>query len=155
LKKNSNSKLSLSSIDAHQLLKDLSKNKYKTVIKGSIEGNSMLPWIKPGDQIEIVSSPSKIRFGDVVAFFDNNHSRLVAHRTLGKKNGLLITKGDNCFATDPPHKVGDISGSVTKIYRNSSKKCFSLGPEKYLIACFSFVNLLQILVRCINFIKKQ
>lgn len=154
MKQKQKNRLSLSSIAARDLLSELAKNKQSAVFTGTIQGNSMLPWIKAGDLIEIVPVSSAIRYGDVVAFFDNYHSRIVAHRVIGRKKGYIITKGDNCFKADAPLNNDSLAGVVTKIIRGSTLTKFGIGNEKILIACFSSINLLQFLTKSIKLILK-
>lgn len=142
----------MSSIAAHELLKNLAKNKQSAIFTGTIQGNSMLPWIKDGDIIEIVPVATTIRYGDVVAFFNKTHSRLVAHRVIGKKKSYVITKGDNCFRADIPIKKNNLTGIVTKVSRGSIVKKIGMGNEKFFIACLSIINLLQFLTKSFKII---
>lgn len=64
-----------------------------------INGNSMLPTLKPGDIVFTVQSDYKE--GDIVVWFYNLFQGVV-HRVAGINSTYVITKGDNNPFEDPP-----------------------------------------------------
>ncbi|MBC8439143.1 MAG: S26 family signal peptidase [Deltaproteobacteria bacterium] len=153
MKKNDGNKKSISTQTAHILLKNLSRGGSLIKFSGTIQGNSMLPWIKDADTIKIVPITSKIKVGDIVACYEESNSRFVAHRIIKTANNNIITKGDNCFAPDPDIKKEDLAGKVAEIYRKSVPVTFGLGTERYLIAILSRMNILQLLTRIVRKMK--
>ena len=84
-----------------------------------IEGQSMLPLFREGDQVQVAYGAA-VRPGDVVAF--RQQGKLIVHRLLRTcyKHGespLFITKGDNALHLDPPLKRSDMLGRVIRVER--------------------------------------
>ena len=99
------------------------------------QGISMHPFIKNGDLITVSPLPTVLpRLGDVVAFLSPRGRRIVAHRVIGKRGNLLLTKGDNISRADRPISAADILGYVTKVERNGNEFSLGLGPERLIIA---------------------
>ncbi len=83
----------------------------------SISGRSMLPLMRDGDRILVEFRPRALKPGDVLLFRQNE--LLVAHRLLrltGQGDQpLVIAKGDNVAAFDPPYPLEDVIGRVHAI----------------------------------------
>jgi signal peptidase I len=103
-------------------------NKFSMVIIS----DSMYPFIKKGNQIEIRAIPQKgLRRGDIVVY--NANDDLIAHRFLGwLRKGAekhLITKGDNFARFDKPVSIASVLGRVTSIENSNGK--ILLGTRKW------------------------
>ena len=109
------------------------ENKILSVIKDVLEenklpiklyssGQSMSPFIKPGDVLEVRPASFKdILSGDIAVF--ECGSSLCAHRLISKrstKEGLiLLTKSDHSFTADPPVKYESLLGKVALIQKKT------------------------------------
>lgn len=86
-----------------------------------IMGRSMLPLIRPGDQLLIRHGDANLRRGDIVVFLQQG--KMVAHRLLRicKDDPIttFITKGDNTSYLDSPVDVSKVVGRVLKIKRGN------------------------------------
>ena len=67
-----------------------------------INGDSMIPFLKPMAEVKFKSVPANIvRMGDIVTYYEKNSHIMVIHRVVRKsKNGYLV-KGDNNWHIDP------------------------------------------------------
>ncbi len=105
------------------------------------KGFSMLPFIRDGDVITIAPlSCSFMAFGDSVAFIHPKTGNLVIHRIISRHGNSYMIKGDNIFKPDGLITREDILGYVASVERNGKKALFGLGPERFLIALLSRVN---------------
>src|SRR5205823_1445290 len=86
-----------------------------------VQGSSMLPSIRPGDQIELHSTPlSEIKQGDIVAH--RRDDRLFVHRVIGKDAaGQLLTRGDTLPQADASVSESELLGSVTGVFRGEKR----------------------------------
>jgi signal peptidase I len=87
-----------------------------------VQGSSMLPSIRPGDEIEVQPIPfHEIETGDVIAY--RRGDRLFAHRVIGKDpgNNNLITRGDSLPQADAPVLESELLGSVAAVFRNGER----------------------------------
>ena len=89
-------------------------------IRVQVGGNSMFPYIKKGEVIEIQPiTIEKIKIGDVVVF--HHTGKLIAHRVLKIKPDSLLTKGDSRSKFDPPVLAKNLLGKVMTIKTKSRK----------------------------------
>jgi hypothetical protein len=82
-----------------------------------LAGTSMLPALRPGDEVEfhaLVASGAKA--GDVVLF--RRGGGLVAHRVLAATDEGLVTQGDSLDAPDPMVAYTDVLGLGVALTRN-------------------------------------
>jgi signal peptidase I len=103
-----------------------------------VTGASMHPFIREGDFVTL--GPlfgHRARFGDIVAFVDPRTERLTVHRVVGRKDGLLITKGDVVSRPDGSVPEVQILGYVQSIERNNRRVVLGLGSERVAIALLS------------------
>ena len=81
-------------------------------------GSSMIPAIRDGDVITLSPLGEKIlRRGDVIAFRHPQHSRMLVHRMLRKKNNLIFVQGDNLYVADGWIAENRILGIVSRVER--------------------------------------
>lgn len=82
-----------------------------------VRGESMLPTLWPGDEVEIMGCrPAEIRQGDVLLAFSGN--RFFLHRAWKfSENGDVITRGDSMPEPDPAVPVQVIIGRLTRVTR--------------------------------------
>ena len=81
-----------------------------------IQGQSMYPFLKPTDRVTLMCIPrSKVRVGDMVAYFDSASKLMIVHRVIGKHGRKLKTKGDNNKKTDDIAVGGEKVLVVNKI----------------------------------------
>jgi signal peptidase I len=101
-------------------------------------GASMHPFIRDGDLITLGPLlDHRPGIGDIVAFMDPRTERLTVHRVVGRKNGLLVTKGDAVSRPDGLVPEAEILGRVTRIERNNRSVLLRLGPGRVAIALLS------------------
>lgn len=99
------------------------------------KGFSMSPFIRDKDVVTI--SPLKHmepRLGDIIAFAHPETGGLYIHRIVRKKEGMVVTKGDNRSQADECVPRENILGFLTSVQRDGNRVCLGLGPERYLIA---------------------
>src|SRR5262249_23495193 len=78
-------------------------------------GRSMVPFIRPGDSVELVSVDS-IRPGAIyLGELPDGH--FVVHRLVGRKNGLAVLRGDFNSRYDPPVPEASLLGRVVRVWR--------------------------------------
>lgn len=80
-----------------------------------IAGQSMLPLLRAGDEILVDHRATCLHPGQIIAFV--RHGRLIAHRLLRIEGPILLTKGDNCPAYDPPVSTAAVMGRVIAVRR--------------------------------------
>src|SRR4051812_6644165 len=85
-----------------------------------VQGSSMLPTVRPGDEAELRSTPSiEIKGGDVVAF--QQGERLFVHRVIGRDRDGLLTRGDALRHTDAPVSSDQLLGVVVSVLRKGEQ----------------------------------
>ncbi len=86
-----------------------------------VRGQSMFPWIRDGDVIEVVPvTMDQVRVGDIVFF--RRGRLLLAHRVIQRladgETVQWVTRGDNHLEDDGPmDRPADLIGRVEKVYR--------------------------------------
>ncbi len=86
-----------------------------------VRGQSMVPWIRDGDVIEVVPvAMDQVQVGDVVFF--RRGRLLLVHRVIQRRvdgeKVQWITRGDNhCQDDGPMDRPADLIGRVEKVYR--------------------------------------
>ena len=83
-----------------------------------VQGSSMLPSIRPGDEIEIRAARfDNIDPGGVIAYLRTD--RLFVHRVMKRDTQqLLVTHGDTLPQADAPISESEFLGSVAAVFRN-------------------------------------
>lgn len=76
-----------------------------------VKGNSMSPFIKDGESVE-VERAERIRIGDVVLL--RRKKEFLLHRVIFLSKNFVITKGDKSPFIDPPFERKDIIGRVRR-----------------------------------------
>lgn len=84
----------------------------------TVEGNSMLPILRPGDQVLLDLNPVHVRCGDLITFKDGE--RLIVHRVV-ECGPPLVTRGDNAPRADDPILPGQMVGLVIETRRGSRR----------------------------------
>jgi hypothetical protein len=81
------------------------------------QGSSMLPAIRPGDDLLVRRSDHQdAEPGDVIAF--NREGRLFLHRMVRRdSNGRIVTQGDSLSVPDAAVHESEFLGNVTEIRR--------------------------------------
>ena len=77
-------------------------------------GRSMAPFIVDGDTIVVSPLERPARIGDVVLLKESD-GRLIVHRIVGRRKGMILTRGDACAAVDSPADHVGIVGKVTAV----------------------------------------
>lgn len=93
-----------------------------------VSGNSMIPLLKDGEKITILTV-DKVKPGDIVLWARKNGLGVLIHRIIAEYKGLYITKGDNLKTLDYPIEREDILG----IYY-PSRKVLNLLYKLYSLA---------------------
>ncbi|MDX6769742.1 MAG: right-handed parallel beta-helix repeat-containing protein, partial [Elusimicrobiota bacterium] len=84
----------------------------------TIRSDSMYPLLFAGDRVRVSRlAGSEARPGDLVLFLDlqGGAPRLVAHRVLSRRGGVLRTKGDANLRLDPPLPESAVLGRVEAV----------------------------------------
>ncbi len=105
---------------------DLSKNELaaelicsSSVLRLRVNGSSMLPAIRAGDEILIRHcSVDEARAGDVVLFL--RHRRLFAHRVISRSHDRIVTQGDCIAEPDPAIGSSELLGKVVQVTRRGN-----------------------------------
>ena len=85
------------------------------------KGESMRPMLRGGSDVVIIEPlAEEVRKYDVILFKDEL-SRYVLHRVIRKKNGKIITRGDNTYFTETVERE-NVLGILTK-YIKDGKSC--------------------------------
>jgi signal peptidase I len=85
-----------------------------------VQGSSMLPTLRPGDEIELRSTlAAEIRCGDIVAF--RQGERLFVHRVIGRDRDRLLTRGDALRHADVPVSSDQLLGVVVSVLRKGEQ----------------------------------
>ncbi len=82
----------------------------------NVEGNSMLPSLRPGDEVIVDRNPTRIRRGDLVTFQDGD--RLIVHRVV-QCDPPIVTRGDNAPYLDAPLRPEQLVGRVIEVRRGT------------------------------------
>lgn len=80
----------------------------------TIEGDSMLPTLRPGDEVVVDLEARTFRCGDLIVVRDGDD--LIAHRVLGV-GPSLETRGDNAPTADPPVPLERVMGPIIELRR--------------------------------------
>lgn len=84
-----------------------------------VTGTSMLPLLRPGNQIAVTSGRHLYPIGTIIVF--QQAGQLVVHRVVRRLDGgRWLTKGDN-GPVDAPVCAADIVGVVTAIYQGGRR----------------------------------
>jgi len=102
-----------------------------------VPGFSMSPFIHDGDVITLASAPTRVRFGDVVAFMNPHNGKLTVHRIVGMARVAYRVKGDNSPEEDGVIARRCILGRVTHVERAGRNGRLGLGIERVVIAFLS------------------
>ena len=86
-----------------------------------VQGSSMLPSLRPGDEVELRSAAlHTLEIGDVVAF--RRTDRLFVHRVIERNSQRqLVTRGDALPQVDPPISQQELLGKVSAVFRNGER----------------------------------
>jgi signal peptidase I len=95
----------------------------------TIEGDSMRPTLRPGDEVVVDLEPRKVRCGDLVALREGE--QLVVHRVI-ERGPPVITRGDNSPRIDEPLAPGQLLGLVVEI-RRDQRRISCTGPFRRLL----------------------
>jgi signal peptidase I len=89
-----------------------------------VHGTSMLPSLRPGDEIELQSSSvHEIQIGDVIAY--RRAGRLFVHRVVEKNSPQeLVTCGDTLPQPDAPICESEVLGLVSAVQRDGKSVNF-------------------------------
>ncbi len=99
-----------------------------------VAGTSMLPWLRPGDEVSLqLAAAEALKIGDVMVF--RLCQQLVMHRLIGKKRRhgqwLLCEKGDN-LRTCSWINEEQVLGKITAVRRGDSLWRLDSGRWLYL-----------------------
>lgn len=87
-----------------------------------VQGQSMYPFIKPLEEVELIYVPhNKVKTGDVVAYFDGMAKVMTIHRVVRKSPRRLIVKGDNNWKIDDNFICSPDVWIVDKIYKDRER----------------------------------
>ena len=88
-----------------------------------VQGSSMLPSLRPGDEVELRSPSQQIEVGDVVAY--RRADRLFVHRVVERNcRGELVTRGDTLPQADAPVSESELLGVVSSVRRRGKSVSF-------------------------------
>lgn len=108
----------------------------------TLRGDSMLPLLRPGDQLWVTPAPPTYPRGAIVVCHDG--STLVVHRLIGRQRvgdeWHWLTQGDHCLQPDPPLPAAHLLGCVLAVRRGEQIRAIDTGPWRlggWLIALAS------------------
>jgi signal peptidase I len=86
-------------------------------------GNSMAPFLRTGETIFIqpFNRKNRIRTGDIVAITDRTKKKIIVHRVISRKKGIVELKGDNCRKKDGWFPEARIIGIAVQKQKASGK----------------------------------
>lgn len=120
----------------------------KIMVKMTVYGKSMEPFIRDGDLIFL--SPIKNswpKLGEVIAYGHPITKKMIIHRLVKYEGEKFVLKGDNCKQFDEEIGYSHILGRVSAINRKDSQKNIGIGKLSRLIACLSRINIIYALNR--------
>ena len=82
-------------------------------------GDSMHPLIRENDYLH-VEPCDRVSVGDVVLILADRG--LTAHRVIARREGMVITRGDNAPAEDAEVAEDRVLGKITHVLREGKKK---------------------------------
>ena len=94
-----------------------------------VEGFSMKPAIRSGDEVTIIPRPPKPKVGTVAAFFNDENliiHRIVFYKRISTDEWMVWLKGDNYPFSTIKLSYNDILGIVESISFNSIRSFFLL-----------------------------
>lgn len=95
-----------------------------------VDGTSMSPLLKPGDQVVLQrATPQQLQKGDLVVV--RRQHDMVTHRLVHQNAGQWLTKGDNSRYPDLPALENQVLGKVIAIEKN--KKTIDLQSTRWQI----------------------
>ncbi len=115
-------------------------------IKLRVISESMLPFIRAGDWIEVeTGNESPLSRGDIVVRLDADSTRQpgvdwIVHRLVGKTNQGWLTKGDHLRVFDPPIPGEAILGRVIRIQRQGREINFQKLQPRLVNRCLGLYN---------------
>jgi hypothetical protein len=123
-----------------------------TVSKGGsfrfkANGFSMTPFIRDGDIITILPLRRRLSAGEVAVYICPKTGKLIVHRVIKLRNGMLYIKGDNSFSECDKVPYKNILGFVGRVERKGRNVSLGLGPEGGIIALFSRAGLFFLLLK--------
>ena len=139
------------------IIKAASEKQHVTDIKFKAYGNSMFPFIKNQDilNVKLINNDYNIHIGDIVAVTDQTVKIIMVHRIVGIKNKLYLIKGDNQVKADDWFPKKSILGIITEAKRTSGKIFYCHRWQNILIAFLSKTNILKKIILPISLnIKK-
>lgn len=89
-------------------------------------GDSMHPVIRPDDALHVEPVRS-VRVGEVVLTLADRG--LTAHRVIAVQEQMIVTRGDNTPAADPPISITRILGRVTHVERSGERRSVAAEPR--------------------------
>jgi signal peptidase I len=85
-----------------------------------VVGISMLPLLRPGDEIIVAPlRPEGPQVGEVLMVV--NRRGLLTHRVVARKATTVYTRGDNATGDDPPNALSDVVGRVVGRVRGGQR----------------------------------
>jgi hypothetical protein len=82
-------------------------------------GTSMLPVLRPGDELEFVATSGEFAIGDVVLW--HRDDRLFVHRVVSRCGVFLQTQGDAVAVADEPTTLDSVLGRL-EAYRRRGRR---------------------------------
>ncbi|MFZ6029790.1 MAG: S24/S26 family peptidase [Chloroflexota bacterium] len=87
------------------------------IVRLRVQSGSMRPVLQPGDVVLVrPTAAEEAKTGDVLVLRDAGG--FLTHRLIGKRAGVLYTKGDAARWVDPPGAPGSVFGRVVAVERN-------------------------------------
>ena len=100
-------------------------------VRMTVNGASMLPFIRNGDEVELEPIRSLPVKGDVVLAHCEN-GRYVLHRVVRVEGDEFFLRGDAQRHCEGPFVLGDALGKVTTAYHNGRSHDLKRGPWSWL-----------------------
>jgi hypothetical protein len=95
-------------------------------VRMTVNGSSMLPFIRDGEVVELEPIHPLPRMGDIV-LLQCSEERYVLHRVVRMEGDALFLRGDAQRYCQGPFTQSDVLGRVTMIYRNGRARALDRG----------------------------
>lgn len=99
-------------------------------VRMTVNGSSMLPFVRDGDVVELEPVHSSPRVGDVVLLRCSGE-RYVMHRVVRKEGDALFIRGDAQPRSEGPFAPRDVLGRISLSQRNGHTRALDRGVWRF------------------------
>ena len=100
-------------------------------VRLTVNGSSMLPFIRNGDVVEFEPMRSMPTLGDILLVQYPSADRYVVHRVVGIEGDAFFLRGDAQKHREGPFTRRDVLGKLVALYRNGRRRALDCGPWRF------------------------